>query len=288
MVAPPLLWPGQTLRRHSWPSLLRLFVAWLLLLAYTLRGTSFLAARGASRQRCSSSLAARGVPGEGLPPLGEEDLAAVQAWEERERVLDDRTAAEKTEAAAFPIPPEELVLRAKHYLAVNQYEVVRPELLSDDFQFLGPIIGPLDKVTFMTQLTAVNLRALFPDATVNFHHFRVDPFEPSRVWCTCRNVGSNLGAAPPLVPEATGKHYESPPESISLRFNEAGQVNLYTGGYVLDRSQGNTGGLGGVLGPLYAIGKGLPFPEAQPFEGTWQYKIFQWLASVTVPNPSKQ
>ena len=37
------------------------------------------------------------------------------------------------------------------------------------------------------------------------------------------------------------------------------------GGYVMDRRQGNTGGLGGLLGPFYAIGKPLPFPEAQPY-----------------------
>jgi len=37
-------------------------------------------------------------------------------------------------------------------------------------------------------------------------------------------------------------------------------------GYVIDRRQGNTGGRGGLLGPLYAIGKGFPFPEAQPYD----------------------
>eukprot|EP00913_Durusdinium_trenchii_P020976 g19710.t1 len=60
--------------------------------------------------------------------------------------------------------------------------------------------------------------------------------------------------------------FESPPEACSLRFNEQGQVVEYTAGYVIDRRQGNTGGRGGLLGPLYAIGKGFPFPEAQPYD----------------------
>lgn len=161
-------------------------------------------------------------------------------------------------------------------------------MLADDFQFIGPVIGPFDRSTFAAQLTAINLTELYPDARVRFHHFRVDPFEPSRVWVTCRNIGTNLGTAPPLITEATGKAYESPPECISLRFNEAGQVDQYTGGFVMDRSQGNTGGLGGVLGPLYAIGKGLPFPEAQPYEGSWRKRIFDWLALATVPTKPLQ
>ncbi|CAK9050965.1 unnamed protein product [Durusdinium trenchii] len=91
---------------------------------------------------------------------------------------------------------------------------------------------------------------------------------------------SNLGAIPPLIPEATNKAFESPPEACSLRFNEQGQVVEYTAGYVIDRRQGNTGGRGGLLGPLYAIGKGFPFPEAQPYEWSWQRKLFTWLGEL--------
>lgn len=35
---------------------------------------------------------------------------------------------------------------------------------------------------------------------------------------------------------------------------------------VMDRRIGNTGGLGGIYGILYAIGKPLPFPEARPWK----------------------
>ena len=43
----------------------------------------------------------------------------------------------------------------------------------------------------------------------------------------------------------------------------------------MDKNQGNTGGLGGVFGILYAIGKPFPFPECQPWKPSWQYKAFQ-------------
>jgi len=59
--------------------------------------------------------------------------------------------------------------------------------------------------------------------------------------------------------KATGKRVVTPPQAISLTFNEKGQVLRYTGGYVMDRTLGNTGGMGGAFGPLYAVGKGFPF-----------------------------
>ena len=33
----------------------------------------------------------------------------------------------------------------------------------------------------------------------------MDPYEPSRVWFTARSKGTNLGAIPPLITEATNK-----------------------------------------------------------------------------------
>ena len=53
------------------------------------------------------------------------------------------------------------------------------------------------------------------------------------------------------------------------------KVTKFTIGAVIDRSVGNTGGLGGLFGPLYAVGKGLPFPEAQPWKKSPQYALFQ-------------
>lgn len=49
---------------------------------------------------------------------------------------------------------------------------------------------------------------------------------------------------------------------------------------VMDKTIGNSGGLGGVFGPLYAIGKGLPFPEAQPWKKSWQFTVFGWIGQI--------
>ena len=48
----------------------------------------------------------------------------------------------------------------------------------------------------------------------------------------------------------------------------------------MDRDVGNTGGLGGLYGVLYAIGKPLPFPEAQPWQISLRYQLFQKLGAL--------
>lgn len=213
-------------------------------------------------------------------PLTSQQLQKIQAWEAQEEVLSEEAEEKQTKDAAFPISPEELILRAKYYLAVNQDGVVDESLLADDFEFVGPVIGPLKKEDFIEQLNIFQYRKAFPDSAIQWHHFRVDPFDASRVWFTGRGHGTNTGSAPPVLAEPTKKKFISPPQTCSLRFNERGQVREYTAGYVMDRRQGNQGGLGGLFGVLYAIGKPLPYPEAQPYEWTWQRRLFTWLASL--------
>jgi hypothetical protein len=43
----------------------------------------------------------------------------------------------------------------------------------------------------------------------------------------------------------------------------------------MDRTVGNTGGLGGVFALFYGVGAPLPFPEARPFSPSWPYALFQ-------------
>ena len=111
-----------------------------------------------------------------------------------------------------------------------------------------------------------------------YYNFNVDPYEHNRVWFTARFKAVHSGDGP--FGKATNKYVDCPPQSISLSFNEKGQVTKYTGGYVMDRRIGNSGGLGGVFGPLYAIGKGLPFPEAQPYSKSIQYSLFTVIGNI--------
>ena len=57
-----------------------------------------------------------------------------------------------------------------------------------------------------------------------------------------------------------------------MTFNEAGQLTLFNVGYVIDRTVGNTGGLGGAFGFFWATDNALPFPECQPFQPSLQMR----------------
>jgi predicted ester cyclase len=175
-------------------------------------------------------------------------------------MLDEEKELQKSK---FPIPPEDLISLAKAYI-VSASEGEPERWLADDFRFVAPVVGPFGKDEFIDSLKSFELLKGFPDLSSNFHHFRVDPFEPDRVWYSVKFIGSNTG--PIMGRPATGKAVESPVQAQSLTFNEQGQITKFTIGYVLDKETGNTGGLGGVFGLLYGIGYGLPFPEAQPYQ----------------------
>ena len=183
-------------------------------------------------------------------------------------------------ASTFPIPPADLIAKCKLILAKNNGGE-DPSLLASDFKFVAPVVGPLEKERFLAAFQSFKIDEGFPDAKFNYYHFRVDPFEPSRVWYDARFVGTNTGPLIGGTLPATNKKVESPPQSCSMRFNERGECTQLTVGYVMDKQLGNTGGLGGVYGILYAIGYGLPFPEAQPWQKSVQYDLFQKVSGLT-------
>lgn len=179
--------------------------------------------------------------------------------------------------------PDELIAIAKHFLLTSQGLGGDPDLLAANFEFEGPVVGPLSKEEFVQAIGSVDFAGAFPRWTPQFYGFFVDPLEEGgdRVWYTARGRGTNEGPLPPFAPAATGRAVENPPQVCSLTVDHAtGLITRYTIGYVVDRAVGNTGGLGGLYGILYALGKPLPFPEAQPWKMSWQYGLFQKLGSL--------
>jgi hypothetical protein len=188
--------------------------------------------------------------------------------------------------STFPIKPDELIQRTKDII---DYEIgiKRPEDLAEDFAFQFPVVGPLTKSQYLKAVGGFRLTDAFPDYNPGFHNFHVDPVQPNRVWFTSRFKGTNTGDGPPPFGKATDIAVECPPQAISLTFNDQGQVILYTGGYVMDKLEGNSGGMGGIFGPLYAVGKGFPFPEAQPWTPSKRYRLFNWVGGLVQKFTSK-
>ena len=202
--------------------------------------------------------------------------------EEDEAVLSSpmfiNESEELSKRPASALSQQEMILISKRFLVSSGGLGGDPAMLSQSFTFEGPVVGPLGKEEFVKAIGSVDFNAAFPDFTSEFYGFHVDPFEGNRVWYTARGKGKNTGALIPFVPEksGTGKMVVNPPQVCSLTIDHStGLISKYTIGYVVDRTVGNTGGLGGLYGILYALGRPLPFPEANPWKKSMQYNLFQ-------------
>lgn len=165
----------------------------------------------------------------------------------------------------FPIAPEELIALAKKVFA-TQTGVEDDSVLSPDFRFEFPIVS-LDRAAYLKAVRGFGLKEAIPDLDSHPYDWRVDPYEPNRVWFTIRTTGTHTG---PLrfgsqKYEATGLPVRSPPECCSYVFNADGKVQTFTGGVVMDRRVGNTQGLGALFGILAAIGVKVPKPGTLSF-----------------------
>ena len=137
----------------------------------------------------------------------------------------------------------------------HQFGAENPDLLSEDFQFIFPVVGPLPKSEFIEAFSSFKVEEAFT-GSYNYFGFNVDPMEPNRVWFFSRGLLSHTGilmfGAMKMKP--TGKKVITPPQVLSMSFNEDGQCYKLTGGYSVDRTVGNTGGLGAVFGLIHSIG----------------------------------
>ena len=184
----------------------------------------------------------------------------------------------------FPITPDELIVRCKRALR-SGFAAIGDEL-AENFEFIGPVVGPLGKDAFVRAVGGFDLTTGFPDMKSNYHHFRVDPFETNRVWFQNRTTGTHAGKLAGRF-EATGTEVVCPPQALSMTFNEEGKITKITVGVVMDRTLGNTGGLGGVFGLFNAIGSPLPFPEARPWKMSKRYRFFQFLGRLAAKRENK-
>jgi hypothetical protein len=161
------------------------------------------------------------------------------------------------------------------------------DIYAEDFRFCAPFVGGatprtardrepgLTKKQYLAALRSFDLLRAFPDMNNRYHFFRVDPFEPNRVWFQTRVLATNTG---PLMGKApTNTYLEFPPQAFSMTFNEAGQLQFFNVGYVIDRTVGNTGGLGGAFGFFYGTGNPLPIPECKPYKPSKKLRFLNFV-----------
>ena len=66
----------------------------------------------------------------------------------------------------------------------------------------------------------------------------------------------------------------------SFIYNDQGQVTKFTGGYVVDKELGTSGGLGGLFGIKYATGRPFPFREGKAWKPSFGFRLFSFIGSI--------
>jgi len=186
-------------------------------------------------------------------------------------MLDEQSMLSKS---SFPIPPQDMIEKAKEVIRTN-FGCDKTSVLADDFLFIFPVVGPLRKQEFIDAFSSFKLEDAF-SGSANFFNFNVDPMEPNRVWFFSRSELTHEGTLMfgPQKMKPTNRLVVSVPQVLSFTFNRSGECTKMTGGYPVDRSVGNTGGLGGVFGLVYAVGGSLPFPEGKPWVPSFRWEVF--------------
>ena len=189
-------------------------------------------------------------------------------------VDEEKLLAEST----FPIPPEKLIERTKEILgpSVGLGTKDGGECLSEDFEFVAAVVGPIGKQQYLNALSSFKLEDAF-DIEPNFYGLYVDPMQSNRVWFFNRVRGIHTGDF--MGAKASGKEIVYPPQVHHMDFDPEGRLLEY-GFYTADRRQGNTGGLGGAFGFMYGVGKPLPIRECQPYKRSFRFRLLNFVGSM--------
>ena len=147
-----------------------------------------------------------------------------------------RTVKQLEEPQDFLAPfPETVMIQLAKGVFASELGTKDPDLLDDGFTFCAPIVGPLEKKAFLEALQNFNIRDGLPDLTESYSNFRVDPYDPYRVWVDVKATGTRTGVL--LGKEPNGAKYVGPPEAISLTFDDDGFCTRLTAGAVMDPTQ---------------------------------------------------
>ena len=159
-------------------------------------------------------------------------------------------------------PKADYAARAREWVLNDGFHApAKASLMADDFVWFGPIVGPLNKQDFLRTVELFKVYEGFPDLKMHLAEFTRDPVEENRYWSILRLEGTHT------EPQAsgTGFSYKSTnnkldvgPQCISVTFDADGRVSRYTGGYVVDRTQGKTGMLGAMFAVTKTVGGFVP------------------------------
>lgn len=126
----------------------------------------------------------------------------------------DEHYGETTHLHLPPFPDSVMIQLAKDVVEAN-FGLDKPDLLSSsEFSYLEPSIGPLNKRRYLDKFSAYNVRDAVRDMDYGIMHYRVDPYNPYRIWVDQRSKGTRTGSIGNAYPKFPVAAYESAPEAM--------------------------------------------------------------------------
>jgi hypothetical protein len=129
-------------------------------------------------------------------------------------------AFEESTTLLAPFPETVMIQLVKGILAAS-LAADDPTLLAPEFVYYTPYVDPIKKKEFLQSYA----RQEFGGSEPELSHFRVDLFDPYRVWVDVKPVGSG---------------FEGPPEAYSFTFDNDGFCTRMSAGAVMDPSIGES------------------------------------------------
>jgi len=141
-------------------------------------------------------------------------------------------------------------------------------MISEDFVFLSPEIGPISKDDYISLMNyyrynGLDLGSAIPDLTVSYEGWHQDPHDPWRIWTIARYSGTHTGIAKlpgsglmlsPSKDPIEQTSFTTGPEMQSFKWTPSKKLVFQTVGYIGDEVTGSGQGHGSIHGLMVSMG----------------------------------
>jgi hypothetical protein len=112
-----------------------------------------------------------------------------------------------------PFPDTVMIQLAKGVVASN-FGLDDPDLLANEFSYLEPSMGPLNKMKYLEKFSEYGVRDAVRDMDYRIMNYRVDQYNPYRIWVDTCARGTRTGPIGDKLPNVPAANYEAPPEAM--------------------------------------------------------------------------
>lgn len=98
------------------------------------------------------------------------------------QIMDDESVLD----SYAPPFPKSVLLQLAEGVVDSNFGLDDSNLLSRDFTYIEPLLGPLSKEQYISQFEEYNVLGGMPDLDYGLEEFRIDQYDPYRVWVDSR------------------------------------------------------------------------------------------------------